>query len=175
MARGQAQAAGKQLNLTNQAAAGAGSTANQIYGTMMPAVNQEIQTPGYDAATKAAMTTAGMGGIGSSYGSQAEQASERAARTRNAAGAGALQEALARNKGIAEGNEAAGLQKQFADFADQQRQQGIKTAADLYGVNQDVMARLYGLGPSTLQARAAGPGWAQGFKDVAQGIGALGG
>ena len=158
MARGQSGAAEKQLGTTNKVAGQYGTQANQLYGTLAPALTSEMNNPGYDAATKAAMTTAGMGAIGSSFGADAERAAERSARTRNPAGAGALQEALARNKGLAMGQEAAGLQKQFADYANQQRQQALAGLGNLYGMNTDVMSRLYGLGPSTLNARAAGKG-----------------
>lgn len=119
------------------------------------------------------MTQQGMGAIASSYDTAAQEAGRRTARTRNQAGYGALQDALARNKGIAAGTEAGNLQKQFADKKDQMRQQGLAGLGNLYGLGTDVMSRLYGLGPSTLNSRAASPGWTQGFKDVATGIGSL--
>lgn len=162
MARGQAQKADTQLGLTNKVAGQYGQQASQLYGELAPQYLAEVNNPGYDPATKAAMTQQGMGAIASSYDTAAQEAGRRTARTRNQAGYGALQDALARNKGIAAGTEAGNLQKQFADEKLRQRQEGLAGLGNLYGLGTDVMSRLYGLGPSTLQARAAGgpsPWW----------------
>lgn len=174
MARGQAQKADTQLDLTNTLGGQFAKNANQLYGQLAPLYQQEATSKGYDPATKAAMTEAGMGGVAARGAAEQEGASRRAAKTRNEAGQGALQDSLARSRMLASGNEANQLQKQFSDYRTQQQQIGQRGLESLYGIGADTMAKLYGLGPSTLGARAAGGGWAQGFKDVSQGLGALG-
>jgi len=158
LARGQSQKADTQLGITNKAAGQYGQNAQQLYGQLTPMFTQEATSQGYDPATKAAMTESGMGGVAAQGAAQQEGAARRAAKTRNEAGQGALQESLARSRMLASGNEANQLQKQFSDYRTQQQQAGLRGLESLYGIGADTMAKLYGLGPSTLQARAAGGG-----------------
>lgn len=175
MARGQAQKADSQLNTTNTAASQYGKQANQLFSALEPQYQQETLSQGYDPATKAAMTTSGMGAIGANIGGTQEDVARRAARTRNPAGVAELTDALSRNKALASGTEAANLQKEFADYENKQRQAGLSGLMGLEGLSADEQARLLGIAPGILQARAAGGGWAQGFHDVLSGLGSLGG
>ena len=49
-------------------------------------------------------------------------------------------------------------QFRFANEAQRRKEVGLGGLSGLYGVNQDEIARLLGLGPGLLQARAAGRG-----------------
>jgi len=166
MARGQAQAADTQLGKSNAAADTYGGQASQLYSALQPAYTQESMSQGYDPATKAAITNSGMGAIGASIGGTAEDASRRAARTRNPSGVSDIQDALSQNKALAEGSEAGNIQKQFADYQNQQRQAGLSGLMGLHGLSADEQAKLLALGPSTLDARAAGPSGAQDFSSI---------
>ena len=63
----------------------------------------EQNAPGYTPAEQTNLTNATEGGIGAAYGSSAEAAANTAARTNNAAGNAASQDALARQRMIASG------------------------------------------------------------------------
>src|SRR5690348_3941246 len=127
VARGQKEAADKQLNTTNTAASQYGKQANQLFSALEPQYEQETRSQGYDPATKAAMTSSGMGAIGANIGGTQEDVARRAARTRNPAGVAELTDALSRNKALASGTEASNLQKQFADYENEQRQRGLRS------------------------------------------------
>jgi hypothetical protein len=92
-------------------------------------------SPGYTAGEKTAITGATEGGIGAAFGNAMEGASNTAARTNNAAGLGAQQDALARQRMITSGNLGAANEGRFADA----RISGANTAnaglGGLYGTN----------------------------------------
>jgi len=161
MAKGQAGKADTQLGTTNAAASTYGSNAAGMLPGLQGQAQSLINSQGYDPATLNAITNAGMGGVGAAYGSASDAISKNAARTGNPASVGAEQDALARSKGIASGQEAGNIQIQNADFKNQQRQQGLNLLNSLYGTNVGASNSLYGLGPGTLNARAAGGSWAQ--------------
>jgi hypothetical protein len=166
VARGQAQAADQQRGLSNTAAGVAGGNAAGELGTLGPQAQSLINSKGYDPATLAAITNAGMGGVNAAFGDAAGQVNRNAALTKNPAGVTEGLDTLAMNKGIAGGKEAGDIQIQNADFANQQRMAGLNLLNSLYGTNTQAQTSLLGQGPADLQARAAGGGWSQGFKDV---------
>lgn len=174
MARGQAGKADAQLNTTNKAAAGYGSNASDLYGSLVPQAQSLVNSTGYDPATLSAITNAGMGGVNAAFDDAGNEIKRSAARSGNPAGVGGQLDALARSKGVAGGKEAGDIQIQNAAERDKLRQQGLDLMNSMYSTNVGASNQLYGLGPSTLGARAAGGGWAQGFHDVLTGIGSLG-
>lgn len=129
-----------------------------------------VNSPGFDPATLSAITNAGMGGVNAAFGDAGNQLQRSAATAGNPAGIGGQLDALARSKGIAGGQEAGNIQIANQQEKDTLRKQGLDLLNSLYGTNVGAETSLYGLGPGTLQARAAGPGWAQGFSDVLGGI-----
>lgn len=171
MARGQAGKADTQLGRTNTAAAGYGKLAAGVGSQLTGEANKLIASEGWDPATLGAITNAGMGGVNAAFGAAGDEAARRIATSGNPAGVGALEDKLARDKGIAAGQEAGDIQIQNARFREQQRQQGRDILSGLYGTDVGAETSLYAMGPATLQARAAGGGWAQGFHDVMTGIG----
>lgn len=107
-----------------------------------------------------------MGAVNAEFGDAENQLNRSVARTGNPAGIGGQLDALARSKGVAGGKAAGDVQIANANERDKLRAQGLDLMNSMYGTNVGASNQLYGLGPSTLQARAAGPGWSQGFKDV---------
>lgn len=166
MARGQAGKADQQLGLTNAAAAGYGSNAATLGANLTGQAGALVNSPGFDPATLSAITNAGMGSVNAAYGAAGDEASRRAATSGNPAAIGTLADRLAREKGEAAGKEAGDIQIENALFKASQQKQGRDILAGLYGTDVGAQTSLYGMGPSTLGARAAGGGWTQGFKDV---------
>lgn len=167
MARGQAQAADRAVGNANLTATRAGDTANQVFGVDWPAIQNQINP---DAATRNALTQLPQQAAGSAFDAAKQSATNRMARTRNSAGFSELTDKLARDAAAAQSTAALQGQKAITDL----QSQGIKEAGNLFGVSEDTMAKLYGTIPGLLDARAKSPGWTQGFKDVATGIGSFG-
>lgn len=168
MQRDQGQKADANLATTNAAATTAGNTANQVFGVEMPAINNQINP---DPATRSAFTQEPINAVNSAYDTAASSATNRLAKTRNSAGFSGSMDRLARDRASSvsdatmKGTQAvAGLQ-----------QQGIQNASNLYGVNNDTMRSLYGLGPSTLNARAQGVGGDQVLTGTLNSIAQFGG
>src|ERR1700730_2571112 len=116
MGRG-AQAQTQQL--TDQQLAGINALNQQLLGNqqqignlLVPQFQSIANNPGLSPADKAAVTAQSQGALGSAFDSLQQSAANRAARTRNAAGFADLSDELARQKGIAAGDE--GPQKQLA-------------------------------------------------------------
>jgi hypothetical protein len=166
MARGQAGAADYQRRTTNKIGADELAKSNELEGKLIPGYTSLMDTGYFSPEEEHAAVTSEMGATAAPFGAAQFEATGRAGRTRNAADLTAQQDQLAMEEGRAAGDTAANLQKE--------KMQG--QLAGTYGLGQlrkedlDVMQSMYGLGPSTLQARAAGGGWSQGFKDVAGSI-----
>jgi hypothetical protein len=167
MARGQAQAADAQLGLTNQVAGQQGAQAQGILGVDMPAVMNQINP---SATTRSAMTQLPTQGANAAFNARQQSNAQRVAKTNNSAGYGALSDKLAMDKGQADST--AALQGQTA--ITNLQNEGVKNAGNLFGVSTDTMAKMYGLGPSTLQARAAGQSGDQAAQGWISTIGKLG-
>jgi len=195
--RGQKQAAEKQLKLTNQVAEGRGRKANKLEEALIPGytslmntgfvspedaeMNQSLIGSGYlSPEDAAAATTSEMGAATAPFDTAGFEARNRAAATRNPAGVAEQEDALALSKGRTAGEAAARLQRE--KMSNQLSGLSMKTGGQQFGMyglntlegaNLRAMEEMYGLGPGTLGARAAGGGWSQGFHDVASGIGSV--
>jgi hypothetical protein len=155
MAKGQAQAAGNQLATTNAIGQQQQQQAGQLEAGLIPSY-ENMLTEGYTPAQQSAMTTGALGSTAASYGAAGQDAVNSAARTNNASNLTAQQDQQALDKGVGMGQETAGLQQQFANRQQQNQQLGLEGLSQLYGTNQQAANSMYGLGPGTLQARAAG-------------------
>ncbi len=167
MARGQAQAADAQLGLSNTVAGQQGGLASGVFGADWPAVQNQINPNG---ATRNALTQLPTQGANAAFNARQQAASQRVAKTNNSAGYGELSDKLAMDKGQADATAALQGQKAVTDL----QGEGIKNAGNLFGVSTDAMAKMYGLGPGTLQARAAGLSGdqiAQGYLGLIPGVG----
>jgi len=163
MARGQKEAANKQLATTNAIGAGNNQEAGNIEKSLVPGYTSLMSTGYMDPAEEAAATTSEMGAATAPFKSAEFQAANRAGATRNASDLTAQQDQLALEEGQTAGMAAADLQKQ--KLANQEA--GMYGLAGQEAGNRQETEAMYGLGPGTLGARAAGGGWTQGFKDVA--------
>ena len=152
MARGQAQAANNQLNTTNAVAGQQGTEAQGLENQLTPGYTSMMDT-GYMNPTEAnAATTSEMGAATAPFQSAGFQANNTAAATHNAAGVPAQQDQLALQEGQTAGQTAAGLQQQKMT----NQQAGMYGLQNEQQLNQQSMNSMYGLGPGTFQARAAG-------------------
>ena len=116
-----------------------------IQNYLVPQYKNLIQNPGYDAATKAAITNAGEGAAAASFGSADDAIARSAARTNNSAGLVAGQDKLAMDKGRTMADTASKDQIQFADQAKKDQAAGEAGLSGLYGVDQTLLARSLGI------------------------------
>ncbi len=159
MARGQTRAADQQLRLTNQFAGEAANQGRGLYGTLLPEFQRDLAS-GYSPEEKAAITNATIGGLGAQFDALRQRGENRVARTRNPAGFLELEDELARSQGREGATLAGGLQERFADEQQRRREGALRGLSGLYGINEEELARLLGIAPGLLQARAAGgPGF----------------
>lgn len=169
--RGQKQAAEKQLKTTNAVAADQGAQASKLEKQLIPGYTSLMDTGYFSPEEEHAATTSEMGAATQPFESMGFQASNRAAATRNPADLTAQQDQLALDEGRTAGQAAEGLQHEKMG----NQIQGMAGMGNLRSEDLAAMESMYGLGPGSLQARAAGGGWSQGFKDVAEGISSFGG
>lgn len=161
-------------NEAQQAQKTAGKDASQFQGNQQAAfgplntqANSLINSPGYSPSQLGAITNAGMGGVNSAFGSAAGQVNRTAARTGNEASVGGNLDTLARDKGIAGGQEAGDIAIQNANFQNQQRMAGINLLGSLYGQNVNAQLGEQGNQTQNIQAQtAASPGWVQNLTGI---------
>lgn len=153
MARGQSQAAQKQLGVTNAIGANELSGANAGISALTPEYTSLMKTGYFNPQQKEAATTSEMGATAAPFQAAGMEAKNNASATRNASNLPAQQDQLALEEGQAAGKTAAGLQTQ--QMANQEA--GAYGLGQLTDEQMKMAGQMYGLGPSTLQARAAGP------------------
>ena len=152
MARGQSQAAANQLTLTNQVAGQQGAEAGGLEANLIPGYESLMNTGYLSPEEQQAATTSEMGAATEPFQAAGFQAKNDAAATRNSSGLAGQQDQLALEEGEVAGGQAANLQNQKM----RNQEGGMEGLQGLETGNLDAMERMYGLGPSTLQARAAG-------------------
>jgi hypothetical protein len=142
--RGPTGAAMSQGKLLNTEAGASGQQSNQLFGQVDPAVNSMIQNPGYDTATQNAIVGSSVGAASAPFASAQDTATRTAAADRNSAGVDTTLDALAREQSAADASAANSAQIEIANNKQQQEQQGIEDAANLFGTTQGTMRGLYG-------------------------------
>jgi hypothetical protein len=157
MARGQSAAADSQRNLTNSVAAGSGTQANQIMGMELPVIQGQLQNPGYDPVTQAAIRRSGMDTVNTAYDASKFSAAQRAGATGNDAMFYGSNADLASKRAGALSTASTGAEVEIGKQKLASQQQAITDASQLYGFNSKAMTDLYGTGAEALKARAAGP------------------
>jgi hypothetical protein len=178
MARGQAQAAANNLATTNaigsQYNTQAGtdlSKANALQSDLIPGYTSLMDTGYLSPEEENAATTSEMGAATAPFSSAEFQAKNNAAATRNPAGLASQEDQLAEEEGQTAGTAASNLQAQKM----QNQEAGMyglseQEQADAALRGQDITAQdaMYGLGPGTLNARAAssGPQWGFGVGPI---------
>lgn len=152
MARGQSQAATGQLNLTNTVAGEEGGQAGALESELIPGYTSLMDTGYLNPAEEAGAVTGEMGTATAPFQSAEFQAKNDAAATHNGAGVAGQEDQLALEEGQVAGGAAANLQTQKM----QNQEAGMYGLNNLESGNQQAMEDMYGLGPGTLEARAAG-------------------
>jgi hypothetical protein len=126
----------------------------QLGNLLVPQFQNILNNPGLSPADKAAVTGQSQGALASAFDSLQQAAANRAARTRNSAGFGELTDDLARQKGIAEGNQAQQNQLAFTNTAFQRQMAALQGLSGLFGVDSNLLARGLGIPAELLNARA---------------------
>ena len=118
---------------------------------LTPQYMSMVNNPGFDTATKSAITNESTGAAAAAYGGASDQAARTAARTGNSAALGPLEDKLAQEKAGTMGDIGAKNQIAFAQQAKSDQQTGLKGLSGLYGMDTNLLARSLGLPPEYLQ------------------------
>jgi hypothetical protein len=118
---------------------------------LVPQFQSMVQNPGFDTATKSAITNQSTGAAAAAYGGASDQAARTAARTNNSAALGPLEDKLAQDKAGTMGDIGSKNQIAFAEQAKTDQQKGLQGLSGLYGMDTNLLARSLGLPPEYLQ------------------------
>ncbi|HWZ96918.1 MAG TPA: hypothetical protein VN025_04085 [Candidatus Dormibacteraeota bacterium] len=126
----------------------------QVGNLLLPQFQSILNNPGLSPADRAAVTGQSQGALASAFDSLQQAAANRAARTRNSASFSELSDDLARQKGIAEGNQAQQNQLAFTNTAFQRQMAALQGLSGLFGVDSNLLARGLGIPSELLNVRA---------------------
>ena len=126
----------------------------QVGNLLLPQFQSILNNPGLSAADKAAVTGQSQGSLASAFDALQQAAQNRLARTRNSAGFSDLTDELARQKGIAAGNQAQQNQLAFTNTAFQRQMAALQRLSGLFGVDTNLLGRTLGIPAELLNARA---------------------
>ena len=158
------------LNALNQQFLG---QQQQIGNLLLPQYQSILNNPGLSPADKAAVTGQSQGALASAFDALQQSAQNRVARTRNSAGFSELTDELARQKGIAEGNQAQQNQLAFTNTAFQRQMAALQGLSGLFGVDTNLLGRTLGIPAELLNVRNNASGRGSGFfSSVGSGLGA---
>jgi hypothetical protein len=157
------------LQLTDQQLANTNALNQQFLNQQQQtgnALNSQYQSilanPGLSSADQAAVTGQSQGALASAFDSLQQSAQNRVAATNNSAGFSDLTDELARQKGIAEGNQAAQNQFNFDNTAFNRQMAALQGLSGVYGVDSNLLGRTLGI-PSQLLNTAANSSRSTGF------------
>ena len=125
----------------------------QIGNLLLPQYQSILNNPGLSSADKAAVTGQSQGALASAFDALQQSAQNRLARTRNSAGFGELTDELARQKGIAEGNQAQQNQLAFTNTAFQRQMAALQGLSGLFGIDTNLLGRTLGIPAELLNVR----------------------
>ena len=149
-----------------------GGNAAGLYGPLTTQAKSLINSTGYDPTTLSAITNNTMGASNAAFGGAASQINRDAARRGNVAGTAGELDTLARDKGLAGGQEAGDIQIQNAQYANRQRMAGLNLLNSLYGTNVNAQLGEQSIRTGDINARTqASPGWAQTTAQLLSGVG----
>lgn len=152
MARGQSQAADTNLATTNAVGAQENQKANALESTLVPGYTSMMNTGYGSPEEEGAAVTSEMGASTQPFESGRFRGESRAAATHNDADLSGMEDQLALDEGRAAGSAAANLNKEKSN----NELAGMYGLHQLQSGDQQAAAHMYGLGPSTLSARAGG-------------------
>lgn len=131
-----------ETNLLNTNASNLQGNATSAEQTLLPTYSSMLST-GYATPQEAeSAVNSGMGSVGSTFDTAAQEQQNEAARTNNPASLAASEDQLALEKGTALGDEANQLQAQKMKG----QLAGAQGYQDLFKTNQDAADNMYGLG-----------------------------
>ena len=125
----------------------------QIGNLLLPQFQSILNNPGLSPADKAAVTGQSQGALASAFDALQQSAQNRLARTRNSAGFGELTDELARQKGIAEANQAQKNQLAFTNTAFQHQMAALQGLSGLFGIDSNLLGRTLGIPAELLNVR----------------------
>jgi hypothetical protein len=162
VAKGQAGKADKQLNKSNAVSDKELGAASSEMSSIDPFYTGEMTNPqGIGTAGINAATTASQQALGGSTAGVTGEGALLGARTRNTAG---ITEALdSSSRGAMQTGSENATKVQLANemLKEQQRQEGAAGKAGIFNTETGAGTSTLGMGPSTLNARAAGGSWMQ--------------
>ena len=133
----------------------------QLYGSSQALGSQTasgyqnlLANPGYTPAEQSAITNLSQSALSSSFDALAQNAANRAARTRNSAGYGELIDSLARTQGQDQANLAQQNQIAFANAARSGTLSALSGLSGLYGTDAGLLGRALGVPAQLLDASA---------------------
>ena len=133
----------------------------QIYGSSQALGSQAaggyqnmLANPGYSQAEQSAIGNLSQSALSSSFDALAQNASNRAARTRNSAGYGELIDSLARTQGQDQANLAQQNQIAFANASRSDTRAALSGLSGLYGTDTGLLGRALGVPAQLLDASA---------------------
>jgi hypothetical protein len=126
----------------------------QVGNLLLPQYQSILNNPGLSPADKAAVTGQSQGALASAFDALQQSAQNRLARTRNSAGFSELTDELARQKGIAAGNQAQQNQLTFSNTAFQRQMAALQGLSGLFGVDTNLLGRTLGIPSQLLNVRA---------------------
>jgi hypothetical protein len=125
-----------------------------------------LANPGYTPAQQLAINNQSLGALSSAFGTLAQSAANRLARTRNSAGYADVLDELAREQGRQTPSVAQQNQFGFANKAQQDQLTALQGLSGLYGVNTSLLGRTLGIPGQLLNTRtnlANAPGFGSTF------------
>jgi hypothetical protein len=133
----------------------------QIYGSSQALGSQAsagfqnlLANPGYSQTEKSAIANLSQSALSSSFDALAQNAANRAARTRNSAGYGELIDSLARTQGQDQANLAQQNQIAFANASRSDTLSALSGLSGLYGTDVGLLGRALGIPAQLLDASA---------------------
>ncbi len=125
-------------------------------GMLLPQIQGNLQSEGYDPATKAAMTGTTMEAGDAAFNAEGQQMGNRVARTRNSAGFFSNMADLAAKRAQQKSESARGLVTQFAGEKQRRRELGQQQLASTYGIDTGLLSNIANLPNQALNNHAQG-------------------
>ena len=126
----------------------------QVGNLLLPQYQSILNNPGLSPADQAAITNQSQGALSSAFNSLQQSAQNRVARTGNSAGFSELTDELARQKGIAQANQAQQNQLAFSNTAFQRQMAALQGLSGLYGMDTNLLGRTLGIPAQLLNVNA---------------------
>lgn len=155
MARGAAEQqtlANNQAGLDNQNAAGYQQNATTIQNSEVPVIQNQLNNPGYDPITAAAIRQQPLDATNSAFDAAKFSAAQRAGSTGNDAMYYASANDLAQKRAQGLSTDATNSEVKIGDAKLQGQQQAVQDATQLYGFNTNAATNLYGQANGALGA-----------------------